>query len=244
MANQCLSRCLLVAVFVALTLVGCRPAPATVATPLAPEVVTEAPPTAQPTQTPPPDAIVPSPTAPPATVAPPTAMPTVTPPPAAESTPTAVPEATYEGWGEYRNDSYGFAFRYPPGWVVEEDQPPSTMVNHGVWVRDPALPEVGLRVGFRRVGEEQQITPTGIGAGEIVPRGSTLLLGEALRRDVLVAQDKDMEVLYGGTGSIRRGDIELFLRLHCACSPADETTLSTEAQATADEIVASFRRTP
>jgi hypothetical protein len=155
-----------------------------------------------------------------------------------------VPEATYEGWAEYRHDRYGFAFRYPPGWIVEEDTPPSTMVGHGAWVRDPALPEVGLRVGFRGVGEDQQITPTGIGSGEIVPRGSLLFLGETLERDVLVALDKDMEVLYGGTSSVRRGDLEFFLRLHCACPPDGETALSTEAQATADEIVASFRRVP
>lgn len=156
----------------------------------------------------------------------------------------AIPVSAYEGWGEYHNEEYGFALRYPPGWEIEEDQPPSTMVGHGLWVRDSALPQVGLRVGWRHVGEDQQITPTGLAAGEIVSRGSVLLLGEELQRDALVALDKDMEVLYGGTGSIRRGDLDLFLRLHCACSPTDETTLSAEAQATADQIVAMFQRLP
>lgn len=222
-------------------LVGCRPAAATVAPPAAPTAIAEALATPPPTGTLPPTVVSPPPTALPTTA--PTATPTDA-PPTIEPSPTAVPESTFEGWGEYRNETYGFAFRYPPGWVVEEDTPPSTMVGHGLWVRDPALPEAGVRVGWRRVGEDQQITPTGLAGGDIVPRGSTLLLGEALRRDVLVAQGKDVEVLYGGTGAVRRGDLEFFLRLHCGCPPDGETALSTEAQATADEIVASFRRIP
>jgi len=232
-----LHRWLLVAAMVVLA--GCRPA----APAPTPASVAEEPVTPPSTGTPLPTAVPPSPTTPPAPLAPPTATPTDV-PPADEPEATAEPGAVYEGWGEYRHDGYGFAFRYPPGWVAEEDAPPSTMVDHGVWVRNPALPEVGLRVGFRGAGEAQQIGPTGIGAGEIVPRGSVLLLDEELRRDVLVAQGKDMEVLYNGAAAITRGDLEFVLMLHCACLPADETTLSAEVQATADEIVASFRRAP
>ncbi len=226
-------------------IVSCHPAAPVGAPTAAIEARTTPPPTAPlATVTP----RIASPTPPPSSVAssatpvPPTVAPIDTRPPAAPPSPTAIPGNAYEGWGEYRNDAYRFAFRYPLGWEIEEDQPPSTMVGHGLWVRDPALPQVGLQVGWRREGEDQRITPTGLAAGEIVTRGSVLLLGEELQRDVLVALDKDMEVLYGCTSAVRRGDIDLFLRLHCACSPTDETTLSAEAQATADQIVASFRR--
>lgn len=225
-------------------LAGCRPgAPATAPSPTH-AGITEAPSTPPPTEAPATTTVPSSPTLPAATSARPTATPTDV-PPTPEPSPTTAPEATYEGWAEYRQDHYGFAFRYPAGWVVEEDVPPSTMVDHGLWVRDPARPEVGLRVGFRRAGEEQQITPTGIGSGEIVSRGGVFFLGQTLRRDALVAQGNDVEVLYGGTGAVGRGDLEFFLRLHGDRLPGGETApLAAEAQATADAIVASFRRLP
>ncbi len=51
----------------------------------------------------------------------------------------ATPAASYEGWLQYSNPSYGFALCYPPDWTAELDErDDSTSREHLLWLRPPA----------------------------------------------------------------------------------------------------------
>jgi len=154
--------------------------------------------------------------------------------------PSALKAFQYEDWQVYENRAYGFTLRFPPDWRVEEvTDSGDTMVQHRVSISDPADPMAELHIAFRGASEERQITPTGMGAGDLVARGSVPFLGENLERHALVAEGKVVGVIYGGGGEIPRGDLVFWIAVNYAGSPVADPGLSASVEELADQIVAS-----
>ncbi len=114
------------------------------------------------------------------------------------------------------------------------------MSGHAVYFEPRSASLVRLVVGFKRDTEDQQITRTGIGSGEIVQRGSITFLGQPIRRDVLVLNSNDLAILYQGSSEIRRGDLVFTQSLDYRGNPTDKSALTQETEIIADKIVASF----
>jgi hypothetical protein len=142
---------------------------------------------------------------------------------------------------EYIDAGYGFKFRYPPEWTAELDlRSDSTTYQHLLWLRASGKPVDGVQmtIAFERTGENFGLQRTGIGAGELVERGSVIFLGEPAARIVLVLEGKDMEVMYGHTGAFERGDLRFAISL--AYIGVERQGLTPEIEQTADLVVASF----
>lgn len=69
------------------------------------------------------------------------------------------------------------------------------MSGHAVYIEPRSASLVRLVVGFKYAAEDQQITRTGVGSGEIIQRGSVVFLGQSIDRDVLVLNGKDLAIL-------------------------------------------------
>jgi uncharacterized protein len=150
----------------------------------------------------------------------------------------------YAGWQSYTNAAYGFSVRYPSDWsLIEVTDPGNTMAGHRIDLSAAGEPKAVLFIAYKDAGDDRQITPTGMGAGDIVQRGSISFFGESLARAVLVADGKDVEVLYG-SGEIRRGDLVFWLALHYTGNPGVDPGLSTEFQMQADRVIASMQVLP
>jgi len=149
--------------------------------------------------------------------------------------------SAYEDWMEYADSNYGFKFRYPPDWTAELDlRSDSTTYQHLLWLRAPGKPVAGvqLNIAFERIDENYGLQRTGIGAGELVERGSVLFLGEPIKRIVLSLEGSDMEVMYGNTGAFERGTMRFAISLNYG--GAERIGLTPELEQIADSIVASF----
>ncbi len=143
----------------------------------------------------------------------------------------------YEGWIDYAHAKYGFSFRYPPDWTLEEPQDPvHTMKDHLIWLKSS---QAVLAIGFKHLDEDVLITRTGVGAGDLVTRGTVIFLGEPVSRDVLVLEGRDMAVLYNSAGETQRNDLVFTLSLDYV-GESSATTLQKDVQAVADMIVTSF----
>jgi putative hemolysin len=167
-------------------------------------------------------------------------------PPVATALPTL--EGGYAGWQTYEQADYGFAFSYPPEWVVApDDNPASTLYGHALFVQpaDPA-DKLHLRIVFRQAGEDVLLWPTGAGEGEFVERDTVPFLAGQVQRVALVCQGHDMAVWYRGLdGAAAQGpNLEISFILAYLGSCADGTGLLADQQVMADMIVASFEAAP
>jgi hypothetical protein len=156
----------------------------------------------------------------------------------------------YPGWVQCTNVKYGFSFKYPPDWRLQEIVDPiNTAYGHAVHLTHPSDPAVRMIVNFKRAGEDLRIAPTGIGSGELISRGAVSLLGQKVERIALVALGKDMVVYYGWPRSPRSAatgdDLVFWVALDCACSAGDPavTGLTPEMEQIADAIVESIEVT-
>ncbi len=173
------------------------------------------------------------------------ASPTATPVPTATPEPTVLPPLVIDDtWATYTNDKYGFSFRYPADWKMKEiSGSVDTMSGHAVHLLHPTDPTVRLIIAFKRADEDQRITPTGMGDGELVSRGSVSLLDQDVERIARVAVEKDMAVYYGWPRSATTGgDLAFWLTLDCMCSAGDPTVtgLTPEVEQIADAIIESI----
>jgi putative hemolysin len=147
------------------------------------------------------------------------------------------------GWFEYTNPQYGFAFRRPPDWELEEVQgPDNTMAGHQVklHIRPEANREIEMIISFKRVGEEQLIWPTGVGNGEFFDKGLAWLMAESVTRHVLVCDGRDMSVYYQQEGGVRRGDLEFAIILAYTGNCTDGYAIPVVIEDLADAVVATF----
>jgi putative hemolysin len=155
----------------------------------------------------------------------------------------ALRSSDYDGWQTYTNAAYGFSLRYPPSWAVAEvTDPTDTMAGHRIDLTTQEDEEAVLLIAFKATSEDRRITPTGMGAGDIIERGTVVFLDQELARAALVLDGKDVGVLYGGGGEIDRGDAAFWINLHYRGDLRTGPGLSTTIQETADRIVASIRR--
>lgn len=156
-------------------------------------------------------------------------------------TPISFASNVYKGWLTYTNAKYKFTVRHPSGWIYKEIQGTiNTMSGHAVYFEPRSTDLIRMVVGFKRATENAQITRTGVGSGDIVPRGSVAFLGQPISRDILVLDGKDLAILYQGSGEIRRGDLVFTLSLDYRAYPTDKTALTQQFESTADKLVASF----
>lgn len=137
----------------------------------------------------------------------------------------------YPGWATCANAHYGFSFRYPSTWTLQEE-PHFVKLSQQTWA---------LVVGYRRATEDPEILRMGPGAGDMEHRSTVTFLGQERPRVVLVYEGKDKLVLYGN----EPGDLVFLISL-LDDSRADYQAIAIpEAlQAEADQIVESFELTP
>jgi hypothetical protein len=173
-----------------------------------------------------------------------TTMPSLTPPTGTyQPSDSLSPSGAYDGWQKYENTFYGFSFYYPPGWTVTQIVNMHTdQVNPNSICVQPPTGTAVLHVSFRSVDEAIQIAPTGMGSGEMIERGTVIFMGEAVTRNVLVAQGIDVSVNYFGSGiELTRAGLVFVL----SCSDPNGWTpgqpgLSPDLEQTVDWIVSSF----
>jgi hypothetical protein len=153
-------------------------------------------------------------------------------PPALAPTLTAAPA----DWRVYASAAYGFAFRYPADWMLEEE------------TRTVSLSRGDLRfiIHFKHPDEQDDFMRTGVAAGDIVHGGHVSFLGQALPRSLLVYQGKVKANLYGfGSGiQIERGDIIFYLSLDDFSLDYEAVDLSAELLQVVDQMVESFTWIP
>lgn len=118
--------------------------------------------------------------------------------PAAVASPVAEQDS-YPGWASYVNTDYGFAFRYPTTWALEE-VPAWVEEGRGTWVNSVKLTQGTLRliVQYKRSTEDVLVGPSGLPAGQYEDRGTVTFMGQALPRRVLVFEGKDKMMMTGG----------------------------------------------
>jgi hypothetical protein len=150
-------------------------------------------------------------------------------------------------WATYTNDKYGFSFRYPADWKLKEiTGSVDTMSGHAVHLLHPTDPTMRMIIAFKRADEDRRISPTGMGDGELVSRGSVSLLGQDVERIARVVLGKNLAVYYGWPRSATTGgDLVFWLALDCACSAGDPAVagLTPEVEQIADAIVESIEVT-
>ena len=133
------------------------------------------------------------------------------------------------GWATYVNENYGFSFRYPTTWTIEE-------TSNLVKLRQGTLL---LAIAFQRRGEDVPPPWTGMPAGDFRSRGTMAFLGQEIVKKSLVYQGKVKVLTY----SAEVGDLMFSFRLEDT-STADYQAIeiSEAVQSQADQIVSSFER--
>lgn len=139
-------------------------------------------------------------------------------------------------WLTYTNAEYGFTFRYPPDWTLEE-QPGYIVLKRGT---------LQISIGFRRQNEAYVIRRTGTGAGDITPAGHVSFFGLSLPRQTLVYGGKVKAVFYtmGYLFEKARRDVLFSLSLDDFGLDYGAVNLSAELQQAVDQVVESFAWLP
>jgi putative hemolysin len=91
------------------------------------------------------------------------------------------------GWATYTLDAYGFSFRYPAGWTVDDSIVNSINLTQGGYM---------LHIGYRRPGEEIPLAGTGTPAGDLVARAPVMVLSQPRGGQALVYEGRTVAVFY------------------------------------------------
>ncbi len=143
-------------------------------------------------------------------------------------TPPEIPE----GWLTYANADYGFTFRYPSNWVLDNRWTHCAQFWQG---------DLFLDFCFRHPDEQADYLRPGLPAGDIQPGGHISFFGQSLHRQVLVYEGKIKVVLYQ---EVLRGGVIFNLSLDDFSLDYDAVDLSAETQQLVDQIIESFAWIP
>jgi hypothetical protein len=168
-----------------------------------------------------------------------TPSPTVLPSPTTAPSPTATPipppddEST---WTTYHGPDYGFSFRFPderwtPVFPADDDHLLS-LVFHEMGI--------ALRIKVARPDEGVDMQLYGGAAGDFVPQGTVIFLGEEVGRSTLVYEDITRRVYYDETNSIQRGDLLFSFALVSNRDYSQGAVVPEDVQAEADRILETF----
>lgn len=148
-------------------------------------------------------------------------------------TPTPLPTPVVRS---YVNNEYGFTFRYPETWTLEEE-PHLVKLSQGTlmlniaygWASNPGFSPMGGR--------------TGMPAGDFIYGDKVFFLDRAIPAQVLEYERRDKMVLYGGTGLMDVGDLVFSMWLEdTGGTPYEELNIPKALQAEAKAILESFER--
>lgn len=158
--------------------------------------------------------------------------------------PTALPldPAIYQDWTTYTNATYGFSFRFPNNWFIEEAPTDSHLLS--IYPLDHPERE-SIRLTFRRIGEEALLWPRGVGEGEFVPQGTLDIAGNPVNRLLLVCPVGEVTAIWyhqaADQPNVAIGDLEfgfIFSATPYHCQ--DGFSLDGELQLVGESIIASL----
>jgi hypothetical protein len=137
-------------------------------------------------------------------------------------------------WQAYANAAYGFSFRYPADWTLEESA-------HAILLQQGANQ---IAIDFSRL-EENIHGGFGPGPNEVfVYSGHVSFFGQSLLRYLLANEGKLKTVCYGIGSGIVIGDMRFSLSLTDSSSDYPGVDLSAALQQVADQVVESFTWIP
>lgn len=111
------------------------------------------------------------------------------------------PVDPYSGWETYVNGIFGFSFRYPGDWSLEEIPAGVTPATESMPASGPAIhltkDDYLVYLGFRQLTQTFFLGGTGMPAGEFQDRGQVPFAGGTMRKQALVLDGKDKVLVYG-----------------------------------------------
>ncbi len=170
-----------------------------------------------------------------------------------DGSPTPIPTALpidpvgYQDWLTYTNPSYGFTFRLPDDWIVEEvSNAGPGMDGHIIIIRPvDQFNQQSIRLTFRHIGEEVLLWPTGVGQGEFISQGTLEIDGLPAQRLLLVCPAGEVTSIWYHQAEdqpdIQRGNLEfgiIYRSTSTHCEPG--LSLSSKDQLVGEMIVASL----
>lgn len=163
------------------------------------------------------------------------------------STETETPEdvEVNDDVNTYANTDYGFKFKIPTGWIVEE-------LSGAIKLRNE-VDQLQLYIGYRRLDESWGNVWTSMPAGEFGDIGEVPFLSASLTKSLLTYEGKVKVVTYGGPrGTFETlviDGVQFVVRLddmtpYTGRNAYAQVEVTAEAQNTAEEILASFEPIP
>lgn len=152
----------------------------------------------------------------------------------------------FAGWTEYSNGVYGFSFRYPEGWSLDEVPAGLNPATEGMPASGPAIRltkgGVVVYIGYRRPTEDYFLGGTGMPAGEFEDRGQVAFLGQMMKKQALVLDGKDKVLVYG---QYEGSDLVVLVRVDDR-SQTDyaQAEIPMEVQKDVDQLLGSFALSP
>jgi hypothetical protein len=151
----------------------------------------------------------------------------------------------YDGWATYTNPAYGFTFRYPPTWSLEEMPDEDLSAEGGPhYGRSVQLNKghINLYIGYRLLSENVFLGGTGMPAGEAEQRGLVYFLGKETEKTALIYEDKVKNLHYS---PMNADDLAFVIRVDdMGYMDYEEVEIPDELQFEVDEILGSFELTP
>lgn len=136
----------------------------------------------------------------------------------------------------YTNNAYNFSFKYPQDWTIGMDQP------NTIYVQSPK--NFALIIRYKVKGDSMNIVRSGVGAGDLVTRGTVKFGTKVINKDVLVFQNQDKGILYDKSAEIPVDNLVFSLSVDNLQSAAvGYPTLDQQTEDQADQILSTFKST-